>query len=44
MKEKEATVMAEQTWHCEKCNKLLARKRGQGTVVECRGCGWVNEA
>lgn len=31
-------------WHCENCNKVLAAKRGFGTVIECRGCGWVNVA
>lgn len=34
----------EKRWHCENCNKVLAERRGVGTVITCRACGTVNEA
>lgn len=39
-----APAEVDKRWHCEACNKVLAERRGLGTVIRCRGCGWVNEA
>mgnify|MGYP003394523938 CR=1 FL=1 len=36
-----AAVEADKRWHCDGCNKVIAEKRGVGTVITCK-CGHVN--